>query len=167
MHDDDQALEKLENKQLERWYDSLAYCTWNGLGQNLNEQKLLSALHLLSENGIKLASLIIDDNWQSLDFKGDSNFEYRWTRFEANQEGFPNGFKHTTSLIRERHPYVEKIAVWHGLLGYWNGIASDGEVAKNYNSRIARKQETGLLAGGSLTVVDTNDIYRMYDDFYR
>ena len=38
---------------MEHWSDGLTYCTWNGLGQNLNEQKIYSALDVLNENGIK------------------------------------------------------------------------------------------------------------------
>lgn len=46
--------------------DGLSYCTWNGLGQNLTEEKLFNALESLSKNGINVSNLIIDDNWQSL-----------------------------------------------------------------------------------------------------
>lgn len=38
---------------MENWYDSLTYCTWNGLGQNLNEAKILNALDILEDSGIK------------------------------------------------------------------------------------------------------------------
>lgn len=38
---------------MENWYDSLTYCTWNGLGQNLNEGKILDALNILKNSGIK------------------------------------------------------------------------------------------------------------------
>lgn len=38
---------------LENWYDGLTYCTWNGLGQNLNERKIYDALDVLKDNGIK------------------------------------------------------------------------------------------------------------------
>jgi len=49
---------------MQNWNDSLTYCTWNGLGQNLTEEKISSALSSLEENGIKISNLIIDDNWQ-------------------------------------------------------------------------------------------------------
>lgn len=65
-------------------YDGLAYCTWNALGRELSEDRILSALQDLSDNGIygshllrdfpkicanhavAVSTLIIDDNWQSL-----------------------------------------------------------------------------------------------------
>lgn len=45
----------------EGWYDGFTYCTWNGLGQNLNEQKIFKALDALKENGIKSGLL---NRWQ-------------------------------------------------------------------------------------------------------
>lgn len=46
---------------MENWYDGLTYCTWNALGQNLNENKIYNALNILGQNNIKstLESLII------------------------------------------------------------------------------------------------------------
>ena len=46
--------------------DGLSYCTWNGIGQHLSEQKLFDALESLAKNEINISNLIIDDNWQSL-----------------------------------------------------------------------------------------------------
>lgn len=48
---------------LENWYDGLAYCTWNGLGQKLHEDKIFDALDSLRKHDINITSLIIDDNW--------------------------------------------------------------------------------------------------------
>lgn len=67
---------------MDNWYDGLTYCTWNALGQDLNEDKIYNALNILKENNIRstpaprssihlslwglVTNLIIDDNWQSL-----------------------------------------------------------------------------------------------------
>lgn len=48
---------------LQNWYDGLAYCTWNGLGQQLHEDKIFEALESLRKNDVNITSLIIDDNW--------------------------------------------------------------------------------------------------------
>lgn len=37
---------------MENWYDGFTYCTWNGLGQDLNENKILDALDVLKDNDI-------------------------------------------------------------------------------------------------------------------
>ena len=45
---------------MENWYDGLTYCTWNALGQDLNEDKIYHALNILKENDIKsLQSLLV------------------------------------------------------------------------------------------------------------
>lgn len=77
----------VQQKQLSDWYDGFSYCTWNGLGRELNEEKIQTALTALSEKGLTVPNLIIDDNWQSLDNTetGDP-FTYRWTDFEANKK---------------------------------------------------------------------------------
>ncbi len=47
------SIDGVKPEWMENWYDSLTYCTWNGLGQDLNEGKILHALDILSDNGIK------------------------------------------------------------------------------------------------------------------
>ncbi|KAI4179906.1 MAG: hypothetical protein L6R41_007565, partial [Letrouitia leprolyta] len=145
---------------MENWYDGLTYCTWNGLGQDLNEQKILDALSLLKNNGIQITNLIIDDNWQSLDNHGQSQFQRGWTDFDANKEGFPNGLKHTAIEIRDQHPNIQHIAVWHAILGYWGAVSPDGNIAKRYKTRKVRKAEG--LAGGEFTVVHEDDVPRIF-----
>lgn len=50
------ALDKgVKAEWMENWYDGLTYCTWNGLGQDLNEQKIFSALDILKERRINSA----------------------------------------------------------------------------------------------------------------
>ena len=148
---------------LEEWYDGLAYCTWNGLGQDLTAQKIYSALDDLSNNHINITNLIIDDNWQSLS-DGDSQFVRGWSQFEANKDGFPEGLKGTTREIRKRHPHINHIAVWHAILGYWGGIDPNGSIAKTYKT-IEVEKEPGV-AGGKFTVVAAEDAKKLYNDFY-
>ena len=150
---------------MENWYDGLTYCTWNALGQDLTEKKVFDALDILKNNDISITNLIIDDNWQSLDNHGESQFLRGWTDFDANKEGFPRGLQKTVTDIRDNHPNIQHIAVWHAILGYWGGVSPTGNIAKNYKTRRVRKAK-GLVEG-TMTVVDADDAPRMYDDFYR
>lgn len=148
---------------LEEWYDGFTYCTWNGLGQNLTEAKINTALDSLQKEGVTISNLIIDDNWQSLT-DGESQFDKAWLEFEANKTGFPRGMKATVADIRKKHPQINHIAVWHAIFGYWGGIAKDGKIAKEYKT-ITVEKEKGVAAGKML-VVDEPDVQRMYNDFY-
>ncbi|KAF2454354.1 raffinose synthase protein-like protein Sip1 [Lineolata rhizophorae] len=155
---------EVDAKWLQNWYDGLTYCTWNGLGQDLTEEKVLTALDELEKSGVSITNLIIDDNWQSLDHPGENQFARGWLEFEANKEGFPHGLSHTVSKVRGRHKSVSHVAVWHALLGYWGGISPDGAIAKEYKT-IEVEKKPGVAAGKML-VVDEQDVARFYRDFY-
>lgn len=160
---------KEEEENLETWYDGLTYCTWNGLGQHLTPAKILESLDVLKKNDIDITNLIIDDNWQSLDYSGVDNFYHRWTGFEANIENFPGGLQKLISDIRTHHPGIVDIAVWHGIFGYWGGMSPDSttRLSREYTMRTFKRQEGIFLGGGTMTTVDGADVGRLYDDFYR
>lgn len=157
---------------LERWYDGLAYCTWNGIGQHLTEDKILEALDSLRKSGVQITNLIIDDNWQSIDDVDDDvktgtwrdQFRRGWKEFEANKEGFPNGLRATVTRIRREHDNIQHVAVWHALFGYWGGISPDGKIAKEYKVQTVQKKDG--VSGGSMIAVSADDVQRFYNDFY-
>ncbi|KAF4125127.1 Raffinose synthase or seed imbibition protein Sip1 [Geosmithia morbida] len=151
----------------EPWYDGLGYCTWNSLGQELTEGKILHALEELSKNNIDVSTLIIDDNWQNIDHRGNSQFDHGWLDFEADTQSFPRGLKATVTSIRQRYPNIQNIAVWHALLGYWGGISADGPLAERYKTVELSRQDPTLPINGRMSVVDAVDAPRLYDDFYQ
>ncbi|KAM3514007.1 hypothetical protein MY11210_002324 [Beauveria gryllotalpidicola] len=149
-------------KWRENWYDGLGYCTWNSLGQDLTEDKILEALKHLEESGISISNLIIDDNWQSIDTLDQGAAQAGLLEFEANRAGFPSGLKSTVSKIRRTHRNIENIFVWHALLGYWGGISPRGAIARSYKTTRVRREDTGT----DMAVVAHDDISKFYDDFY-
>jgi hypothetical protein len=143
--------------------------TWNGLGQQLTEEKVFQAVDILAANNINITNLIIDDNWQSLDYRGHGQFQHGWQEFEADRKTFPSGLKQVVSKIRSKHHSIQHIAVWHALLGYWGGLAPDGKLAQTYKTeRVVRidGERRNLPLGGAMTVVAKEDVMRFYDDFY-
>ncbi|CEJ55486.1 hypothetical protein PMG11_01739 [Penicillium brasilianum] len=172
--DDVVVLEKDPQIQwLADWFDGLTYCTWNGLGQDLNEEKIIHALDTLKAHGIHVVNLIIDDNWQSLDNEGESQFKRRWKQFEANPKAFPRGLKQTVENIRRSHPNIGHIAVWHALLGYWGGICPDGDIAQRYKTKEVKIRDPAAggpiahnIKDGKILAIDPDDVQRFYDDFY-
>lgn len=161
------SLANVDPLKLEEWHDSFTYCTWNGLGLNLNEERILNALKILENNGLKISNFIIDDNWQSLDSYGNSAHDRRWTDFEAYKTGFPTGLKNTVTKIRDSNPHIQYVSVWHGIFGYWGGTSPSGDLAKRYKTRQVKMQENGFESVNSMTVVDAEDAYRLYEDFYK
>jgi hypothetical protein len=114
---EEQALmDDFKPQWLENWYDGLSYCTWNGLGQKLEEKRIFDALDSLEKNNINISNLIIDDNWQSLNHEGGDQFENAWVEFEATKIGFPRGLRAAVTDIRSKHKNIKHIAVWHALV---------------------------------------------------
>ncbi|RYP41097.1 hypothetical protein DL767_001258 [Monosporascus sp. MG133] len=114
--------------------------------------------------------LIIDDNWQDIDYHGQSQYRHGWNSFEAQPKAFPNGLKGTVSRIRAKHSDIKHVAVWHALLGYWGGISPSGKLAQDYETvEVIRenspKRDRDLE--GPMTVISKKDVGRFYDDFYR
>ena len=150
----------------QEWTDGLGYCTWNGLGQNLTEQKIFDALESLEKNNIKISTLIIDDNWQSLDNEGQYQDNRGMTDFEANPKAFPRGLGKAVTDIRDKHPSIQHVAVWHAILGYWGGISPTGKLAEKYKTKEVRKEDLGRVAPGKMTVIAEEDVESFYADWY-
>ncbi|RKF61929.1 putative galactinol--sucrose galactosyltransferase 6 [Erysiphe neolycopersici] len=160
----------LKKSSSEDWYDDLTFCTWNALGQRLTTEKIVSAVTSLAVNKINVTNFIIDDNWQSLDYKGNNQFQHGWIEFEADRNKFPKGLKYTVNCIREQQPSIKNVAIWHAILGYWGGLAPDGKLAKTYKTvEIVRTdtEEKHLPTNGKMTVVAKEDVTKFYDEFYR
>jgi hypothetical protein len=172
--DDMVIVEKDPSAQwLSQWFDGLTYCTWNGLGQDLTEQKILHALDDLKSNGINIANLVIDDGWQTNDNEGESQLKQGWKQFEAHPKGFPRGLKKTVESIRGAHPHIEHVAVWHALLGYWGGISPDGDLARMFRTKQIKIKDPAAngpiaenLPDGKILAIDPDDVKQFYDEFY-
>ena len=131
---------------------------------------MLNAVDTLAEHNINVTSLIIDDNWQDIDYKGDGQFQYAWNDFEAEPKAFPRGLKATISDIRSKHKNIQHIAVWHAILGYWAGISPEGKIAQTYKTIEVVREDAlrrNLPLGGKMTAVAKEDVDRFYDDFYK
>lgn len=162
--------EELKKCFHEDWYDGLTFCTWNALGQRLTAEKIVSTVTSLALNKINVTNFIIDDNWQSLDYKGNNQYQHGWIEFEADRNNFPRGLKHTVKSIREQLPSIKNVAVWHAILGYWGGLAPDGKLAKTYKTvEVVRTdtEEKNLPIEGKMTVVTKEDVTKLYDEFYQ
>lgn len=174
----------------ETWYDGLGYCecpkdiplaifltdltlgTWNSLGQKLSEEKILNALDVLAKNNINISTLIIDDNWQDIDYAGPTQFQHGLNNFEAEPRAFPKGLRSFVSEIRSKHKNIQSIAVWHALLGYWGGISPTGPLANRYKTIELRREDKdaerrNLPLKGKMTVIAKEDIPDFYNDYYR
>lgn len=88
------------------------------------------------------------------------------SRFEANNN-FPSGLSGLASEIRQKYPHIKHIAVWHALLGYWDGITPDSELAQEYKTIECPWKDNVTGEIRNLTFIHPEDVERFFDDFYR
>ena len=150
---------------MEEWYDGLGYSTWNALGPDLSEERILAALRDLNEHDVKVSNLFIDDGWQSVDTP-EYTHASRWSAFEAQKAGFPHGLNETVAKIKETCPSAAHVGVWHALLGYWGGTSPDGAIGAAYPTHIFSKTPTAAIPGAEVTAVAASHAERLYADFY-
>jgi hypothetical protein len=126
-------------------------------------------LDTLAENNIKISNLILDDNWQDVDYRGDGQWQHGWNDFEAEPKAFPRGLKALISDIRSKHKNISYIAVWHALLGYWGGLSPSGPLTKRYKTIQVTSKDTEKAQrpiNNTMTVVAPSNIQTFYNDFY-
>jgi len=82
----------------------------------------MDAIDTLAKNNIQISHVIIDDNWQDIEYK-QNQWDSGWKDFEAEPKTFPRGLRRLISDIRSKHKSIQHVAVWHTIVGYW--YASD------------------------------------------
>jgi hypothetical protein len=135
----------------------------------LTDEKVIDAVDQLAKNNIKVSTLILDDNWQDIQYSESGQWQNSWNDFEAEPNTFPKGLKTTVNFIRLRYPHIKHIAVWHALLGYWGGISRKGNLAKKYRTVEVMREDgerRNIPWGGAIRVVAEADVRKFYDDFY-
>lgn len=131
----------------------------------MTDEKIINAVEALAKNRINISSLIIDDNWQDIDYEGEDQYQFGWKGFEAEPSAFPYGLKDMVSRIRSKHPSIQHVAVWHALLGYWGGIAVSGDLAKTYKTVLVDRDDSNL--NGPMAIIAKEDVAKFYNDFYQ
>ncbi|KAK7416190.1 hypothetical protein QQX98_005387 [Neonectria punicea] len=147
--------------------DYLGFCTWNALGPDLTQEKILDALRVLRKHGVKISTLLIDDNWQTVGSTelGDSHHDFLgFADFKAN-DGFPDGIGGLTAKVKAENPLITEIGVWHGLLGYWGAFAKQGWIVDNYET-VDVDGKMYYAVPTKLKSISASDLNRFYDDFY-
>jgi len=107
----------------ELYTGKLTYCTWNSLQDPIPTTstsifKTLKSFPLMPNN------LLIDDGWQMTENRQLSGY--------GAQQYWLDGYKSLGEVITKvKSLGVEKVGVWHTVLGYWGGICRSSEIFKN------------------------------------
>lgn len=139
--------------------DKLGWCTWNALGLDVTEEKVLNGVNSFKEGDIPLRCLILDDGWQDT----DGNY---LISFNCNGERFPSGLSGLSHSLKEAG--IEIFGVWHALEGYWLGLKVGSELEQKYPTIKEWKKKIhwdGLPH--EVVMVAPEKINEFYDEFYR
>ncbi|KAJ3066031.1 hypothetical protein HDU98_010631 [Podochytrium sp. JEL0797] len=136
-----------------KFYDYLGWCTWNSFYRNVSESGIVAGLEEFNHHGIPVRWLLVDDGWQNVDS------ELKLESFGLNDK-FPTGLPLFHSL--KNHYNLTHIAVWHTLIGYWNGIAPSSPLGAKYPLRQITRTN-----GSSIHVIDPSAYAQYYADFHK
>ena len=120
-------------------FEKLGWCTWDSLGQNVNEKAIFDKMEEFREKKIPVSWVLIDDGWSR------SSREHQTLEgLEADAEKFPHGLGHTVRVLKEKYG-VNEVGVWQAAKGYWNGIEPGSSAEMRFQPYI-RKYPNGELA---------------------
>jgi hypothetical protein len=112
------------------------WCTWDSLGQDVNEAAILEKMEDFRRHGLRVPWVLIDDGWSEADR------ERKLLRsFHEDPERFPHGLAATVKILKEKYG-VEHVGVWQAVKGYWNGV-EPGSEAWLETSAFLRKYPNG------------------------
>ncbi|MBR4292536.1 MAG: alpha-galactosidase [Clostridia bacterium] len=95
-------------------FKKLGWCSWNAFATDVDEAKLFMKLDEFKKKNVPVKWIIIDDGWMQ-------TRNGMLCSFIENRAKFPSGLKSTVKRIKEEYG-IEKVAVWHACLGYWEGV---------------------------------------------
>lgn len=122
-----------EERQYPEMFEYFGWCTWDAFYHDVTSEKIYRKLEEFKSKGIQLKWMIIDDGWNDM-------IDRKMISFGANKDKFPEGLKACIDKIKNEYS-VEYVGVWHTISGYWEGVAPDSQIAKDY--------EDALFAYGS------------------
>jgi hypothetical protein len=106
----------------------LGWCSWDAFYHDVNHQGLLDKAREFHDKGIPVRWFIIDDGWSETE-------DRKLKSFDADSDKFPEGLAGVISKLKEQYG-VNWVGVWHAFTGYWDGIAKDGALAKEFKENI-------------------------------
>jgi hypothetical protein len=121
-------------------FNRLGFCTWSSIGENvsLTYDLMKNLVQSLRRDNVPIGSFIIDDGWQDIRTgrNGAENSRGLWSF--GTWPGMGCTLSEAVDLIKNTLPTVCDVGVWMTLYGYWNSVAPDSPLAKEYEMRTFR-----------------------------
>lgn len=124
-------------KEFPEILDYVGWCSWNAHYRYVTQADLFEHAKSFNAAGFPIRWMLIDDGWQSITKQKLlpwSQGGLYMTGFTANDK-FPGGLSQTVNILKDEHD-ITWVGVWHTFQGYWNGIALDSELGREYHDAL-------------------------------
>lgn len=148
------------------------WCTWNAMGIDVSEEKILSGLKSFGKDVPKF--LLLDDGWQTTNDMYGGQGQWKLSSFKANNKV---GGELKNLIKKCRDAGVEFFFVWHALMGYWGGIDPESPEMEKYlpelkfakfNDNLHKNNEKCCTVNEIYYVIASNDkIFDFYNDYHK
>ncbi len=101
-------------------FNGFGWCTWDAFYEDVSSEKIYKKLDEFKEKNVPVKWMIIDDGWRL----ANGNL---LLSFEEDKKKFPEGLKACVEKIKKDYG-IEKVGVWHSLVGYWFGVDPQSEL---------------------------------------
>lgn len=119
-------------KKLPEIFEKIGWCSWDSMGQDVNEKAVFEKLEELNEKKLPVSWVLIDDGWSPVDKEKQT-----LTGLDADLHKFPQGLAGTVKTLKEKFK-VEYVGVWQAIKGYWAGVAWESEAGRSLGRYLTR-----------------------------
>lgn len=131
----------------------LTYCTWNSL-QPPTPTTATSMFKALKSFPLVPNNLLIDDGWQCETAR-------QMTAHDANSYWLDGHESLKQVITQAKHLGVERVGVWHTVLGYWGGV-SRSETFKHHKFATLRKRW-----GAEYSIIHPDEVDSFFSTWYQ
>ena len=126
------ALRLRREKKLPEIFEKIGWCSWDSLGQDVNERAVFEKMEELNEKKLPVSWVLIDDGWSPVDKEKQT-----LTGLDADLQKFPKGLAGTVKTLKEKYQ-VEYVGVWQAIKGYWAGVEENSEAGRLLGNYLTR-----------------------------
>lgn len=126
-------------KKLPEMFEYLGWCSWDAFYQKVNEQGLREKMAELNEKDVPVRWALIDDGWSAVHQETG-----RLLSLEADREKFPRGIAACAAMLKKEFG-IRQVGVWQALMGYWNGVAAEGDAFDRLHPYLEKREDGRLV----------------------
>ena len=143
-----------EEREFPSMFENFGWCTWDAFYHDVTADKIYQKLDEFKEKNIPVKWMLIDDGWCYTNNK-------KMCSMDVEYQKFPNGLKACIDKIKNEYG-VEYVGVWHTISGYWDGVHTGSQLARDYADALIKYGKNGKLS----PCLDEDRAFRFWDDFH-